>query len=130
MVEEFEHEGVEAVADDAAVVRDAADAGNPDDNEEAGEIDGEGDTVVFGTEDFDGEKDEENGNGIGAGADEVEEGLVDGVEDGAAMAKPGNYGEDGKRKHQNGDDLAPKTTGEFVRGLLFPGVFRGFPLCF
>ena len=44
---------------------DGGDAGKPDDDEEAGKVDWDGDAIVGGAEDFDGEIDEERRDEIG-----------------------------------------------------------------
>ncbi len=57
MVEDVGGERVEPAAEQAAVLPNSGDAGDPKNHEEAGDIDGDGDAVVFATEDFDGKID-------------------------------------------------------------------------
>ena len=53
LVEGFGEEAVKPIADVATVVPDGADAREPDNHEDAGDIDWQGDAVVFAAEDFD-----------------------------------------------------------------------------
>lgn len=57
MVEDVGGERVEPAAEQTAVLPNSCDAGNPKNHEEAGDIDGDGDAVVFAAKDFDSEID-------------------------------------------------------------------------
>lgn len=70
-------EGVKPVADDATVLPDGGDAGDPDNHEDAGNVDWDGDAVVIRTENFDGEINEECGDKISGRAEALEDGFVD-----------------------------------------------------
>ena len=124
-VEKAGEKRVEAVADQAAALPDAGNAGNPDKHKDTGEVDREGDAVVLGAENFDGKIDQQHWDKVGSDANDVLGALVDATKHGATVAKPSDDGKNRQRQHQNGDDLAPKTAGKLMRGPGFLGAAPG-----
>ena len=73
LVEDVGRELVEVVSEEAALVPNRGDTGEPDEDEEACDIDGDSDAVVVGAEDTDGEVDEEHRDKVGREADALKE---------------------------------------------------------
>ena len=77
MVEDVRREFINIVAEQAAFLPNRGNARKPDDHEEACEIDGDGNAIVVGTENADGEVNEERRNKIGCETDTLEHVFMD-----------------------------------------------------
>ena len=104
----------------ATVLPDSGDTGNPENHENASDINWNGDAIVFSTKLFDGQENKDERDRIGGIAETTHDKFMDCLKGATTVAKPSDNEKESKSNHENGNDLTPKTTGEFVFGRYFP----------